>query len=228
MSIIQIRSKDSSMHIRMAHLCFLASHKVNGVSMEHTNILRTLVFRDFHEMYPSKIIALTNGVSQRRWIQCANPHLAEAITRSLGDEEWLINLNLLSQLNAWKYDKQFIRTFICLRYFNKKRLIEHLIKKVDGTAASIEGFCENYLNSAGEAEEVMVNVIAKRVTTTKRQILYLFYILHRFIKLKEDTRSQGAAGKVLYLISGRAQHSDLEGKKIIEAVYKIMRYINND
>jgi glucan phosphorylase len=50
MSIIQIRSEDSSMHIRMAYLCFLASHKVNGVSMEHTNILRTLVFRDFHDM----------------------------------------------------------------------------------------------------------------------------------------------------------------------------------
>ena len=167
-------------------------------------------------------------MSQRRWIQCANPHLAEAITRSLGDEEWLINLNLLTQLNAWKYDKQFIRAFINLRYFNKKRLIEHLIKKVDGAASVIEGFCENYLNSGGDAEDVMINVLAKRVTTSKRQILYLFYILHRFIKLKEDLRSQGAVGKVLYLVSGRAPHSHLEGKKIIEAVYKIMRYINSD
>ncbi len=80
MSIIQVRNEDKSMHIRMAYLCFLASHKVNGVSMEHTNILRTLVFRDFHEMYPQRIIAITNGVSQRRWIQCANPKLSEIIT----------------------------------------------------------------------------------------------------------------------------------------------------
>ena len=84
------------MHIRMAYLCFLASHKVNGVSMEHTNILRHLVFRDFNDMFPGRILAITNGVSQRRWIQCANPHLAQIITASLGDEEWLINLNLLS------------------------------------------------------------------------------------------------------------------------------------
>lgn len=56
------------MHIRMAYLCFLASHKVNGVSMEHTNILRQLVFRDLNEMFPGRIIAITNGVSQRRWI----------------------------------------------------------------------------------------------------------------------------------------------------------------
>ena len=35
-------------------------------------------------------------------------------------------------------------------------------------------------------------------------------------------------GKVVYLISGRAPHSHLEGKKIIEAVYKVMKFINSD
>lgn len=93
----------------MAHICFLASHKVNGVSMEHTNLLKTLVFRDFHEMFPRKIISITNGVTQRRWIECANHGLANLITTKLGgDEEWLINLNLVTQLNAWKYDKDFV------------------------------------------------------------------------------------------------------------------------
>jgi glycogen phosphorylase len=74
----------------------------------------------------------------------------------------------------------------------------------------------------------MINVMAKRVTTTKRQILYLFYIIHRFIKIKEDARSQGVVGKVLYIVSGRAPHSHLEGKKIIEAVYKVMKMVNSD
>lgn len=87
------------------------------------------MFRDFHELFPDRIIAITNGVSQRRWIQCANPALAEIITRSLGDEEWLINLNLLSQLNAWKFDKEFIKSFLQVRYSNKKRLIEYLMTK---------------------------------------------------------------------------------------------------
>lgn len=95
MSIIEVCSQ-KPMKIRMAYLCFLASHKVNGVSLEHTSILRQLVFRDFCEFQPEKVIAITNGVSQRRWIQCANPSLAKLITESLGDEEWLINLNLLS------------------------------------------------------------------------------------------------------------------------------------
>jgi glycogen phosphorylase len=74
----------------------------------------------------------------------------------------------------------------------------------------------------------MINVMAKRVTTTKRQILYLFYIIHRFIKIKEDVRSQGLVGKILYIVSGRAPHSHLEGKKIIEAIFKVMKLINSD
>ena len=67
MSIIEV-GNDQQQYIRMAYICFLASHKVNGVSMEHTNILKTLVFRDFNEMFPSRLICITNGVSQRRWI----------------------------------------------------------------------------------------------------------------------------------------------------------------
>jgi starch phosphorylase len=97
--------------------------------MEHTKILKELVFYNFHKMFPDRIIGITNGVSQRRWIQCANPSLADLITRSLGDEEWLINLNLLSQLNAWKFDKGFIRQFIKVRFENKRRLIEFLCAK---------------------------------------------------------------------------------------------------
>lgn len=38
--LVQTSPTDPSLHIRMAYLCFLASHKVNGVSLEHTNILR--------------------------------------------------------------------------------------------------------------------------------------------------------------------------------------------
>lgn len=62
MSIIEV-SQDKSMHIRMAYISFLASHKVNGVSLEHTYILKQLVFRDFNEMFPTKILSITNGVS---------------------------------------------------------------------------------------------------------------------------------------------------------------------
>lgn len=59
--------------------------------------------------------------------------------------------------------------------------------------------------------------------------MYFFYILLRYLKIKEGThRSEGATGKVLYLISGRAPHSHFEGKKVIEGFYKMARLINGD
>ena len=39
MSIIEVTA-DSQLLVRMAYICFLASHKVNGVSFEHTSILK--------------------------------------------------------------------------------------------------------------------------------------------------------------------------------------------
>ena len=75
----------------------------------------------------------------------------------------------------------------------------------------------------------MIDVMAKRVSTTKRQILYFFYILLRYLKIKESSyRSEGATGKVLYLVSGRAPHSHFEGKKVIEAFYKLAHLINSE
>jgi glycogen phosphorylase len=90
-------------------------------------------------------------------------------------------------------------------------------------------FFEGYLSTNGCGEPLMIDVMAKRVSTTKRQIMYFFYILLRYLKIKEGThRSEGATGKVLYIVSGRAPHSHFEGKKVIEAFYKLACLINRD
>lgn len=67
MSLMETHS-DQKQFIRMAYICFLASKKVNGVSMEHTEILKGIIFKDFHLLCPKKIINISNGVSQRRWL----------------------------------------------------------------------------------------------------------------------------------------------------------------
>ena len=57
----------------MGHLAFLGSHKVNGVSALHTELMRETVFRDLHALYPDRIVNKTNGITFRRWLQQANP-----------------------------------------------------------------------------------------------------------------------------------------------------------
>jgi len=41
--------------VRMANLCIVSSHAVNGVAQIHTDLLKTSLFKEFNELYPGKI-----------------------------------------------------------------------------------------------------------------------------------------------------------------------------
>ena len=62
--------------VRMANLCVVASHTVNGVSALHSEILKNTIFHDYYKMTPWKFTNVTNGVVHRRWLCYANPELS--------------------------------------------------------------------------------------------------------------------------------------------------------
>jgi starch phosphorylase len=62
--------------IRMAHLAIIGSHRVNGVSALHSELLRKVTFKDFDHFYPDKIVNVTNGITPRRWLYQANTELS--------------------------------------------------------------------------------------------------------------------------------------------------------
>ena len=79
----------------MAYLAIVASHSVNGVAAIHSEIIKTTIFKDFAELWPEKFQNKTNGVTPRRWLAFCNPPLRELLTRTLGGDEWIRNLELV-------------------------------------------------------------------------------------------------------------------------------------
>jgi starch phosphorylase len=59
----------------MAHLAFVGSHTVNGVSALHSNLMKETVFAPLHAIFPDRITNVTNGITPRRWLLSANPGL---------------------------------------------------------------------------------------------------------------------------------------------------------
>jgi starch phosphorylase len=71
--------------LKMGHLAFVGSHRINGVSALHTDLMRKTVFHDLHALYPDRIVNKTNGITFRRWLTQANPGLTNVLRDVCGD-----------------------------------------------------------------------------------------------------------------------------------------------
>ncbi len=96
--------------VNMARLAIIGSHKVNGVSALHSELLKHEVFKDYAEIFPEKFTNKTNGVTPRRWIKVANPGLATLITSCIGDN-WVTHLDDLKKLVPFAGDPVFREEF---------------------------------------------------------------------------------------------------------------------
>ncbi|MEO5660393.1 MAG: glycogen/starch/alpha-glucan family phosphorylase, partial [Polaromonas sp.] len=107
--------------VRMAHLSIVGSHKVNGVSALHSDLLVQTIFADFADLWPERFTNMTNGVTPRRWLAQANPQLASLLDSTLGSR-WRLDLDQLKQLNEHRADADFQGQFMAIKRANKARL----------------------------------------------------------------------------------------------------------
>jgi glycogen phosphorylase len=98
LSALSLVEESTPKKIRMANLCVIGSHKVNGVAYLHSELLKQTLFKDFYEFYPTKFVNMTNGVTTRRWVMAANPLLADLYSEYLKTDEWVLDMSKLREL----------------------------------------------------------------------------------------------------------------------------------
>ena len=96
-------------YVRMAHLATVGSHAVNGVASLHTELLKSDVLRDFHELWPEKFSNKTNGVTPRRWMVLAQSAPVAIHHARQSATDWIRNLEELRGLEPLIEDARLSR-----------------------------------------------------------------------------------------------------------------------
>jgi starch phosphorylase len=195
--------------VRMGHLAVVGSHSVNGVSELHTKLLKTTLFSDFHDLWPDRFNNKTNGITQRRWLQKANTRLSGLITEAIGDK-WVKDLYELKKLLPFKEDASFRDKWQRVKAENKKSLASY-IKNTTGIEINPDS---------------MFDVQIKRLHEYKRQLLFSFYILSQYLKLKKNPSLK--AQPRTFIFSGKAAPGYFTAKLIIKFITSMADAINND
>jgi len=199
--------------VRMASLCIVGSHTVNGVAALHSELLKTTLFKDFFEMNPKKFQNKTNGVTPRRWIRCCNPGLAALYTKFLGNEDWLRDMDKIRDLMKHINNKEFVKEFMTIKVENKKRLVRWIRQE-----------CGITVN-----ENSLFDVMVKRLHEYKRQLMNALYIAHRYLMIKEaKPEERKKFVPRTSMIGGKAAPGYYSAKRIIKFINCLSETINND
>lgn len=199
--------------VRMANLAILCSHKVNGVAALHTKLLKETIFKSFDEYFPKKIENKTNGVTPRRWIHCANPKLSTLISETLGESEWIQDLDRIETLENFADDKDVIKQWAQIKHDNKAVLAEFIKKETGYTVPT----------------DALYDVQIKRIHEYKRQLMNILYIIHRYLAIKDMTleeREQVTPRVVIF--GGKAAPGYHNAKAIIKLIGAVSKTVNND
>jgi len=204
--------------IRMGNIAVLGSNKVNGVAAIHTEIVKKETFADFFQYYcdkgeRSKFVNMTNGVTPRRWIHCANRPLSDIFSKHLGTQKWLTDMHLMKAMIKKKDDPAVQKEWMAAKRLAKENLAHflkaHMQMDVDTDA--------------------LFDMQFKRIHEYKRQLLNCFYIIHRYLMIKNASPSQRAQfQKRVCLIGGKAAPAYVNAKTIIKLVGNISKVINGD
>ena len=195
--------------VRMAHLSVVGSHKVNGVSALHSDLLVMTIFHEFYELWPERFTNMTNGVTPRRWLAQANPGLSRLLDETLGTH-WRLDLDQLKGLNAYRRNPEFQKKFRDTKRANKVRLAAY-IERTTGTRVNPDS---------------LFDVQVKRIHEYKRQLLNVLHVVTRYQAILANPEIDWVPRTVIF--AGKAASSYHAAKSIIRLIHDLGNVVNND
>ncbi|KAG5622520.1 hypothetical protein H5410_007738 [Solanum commersonii] len=150
---------------------------------------------------------------KRRWIVVSNPSLCSIISKWLGTEAWIRNVDLIAGLREYAKDPDLHTEWKNMKRVNKMRLAEYI----------------ETLTSVKVSLDAMFDVQIKRIHEYKRQLLNMLGIIHRYdcIKNMDESDKQRVVPRVC-IIGGKAAPGYEVAKKIIKLCHAVADKVNND
>ncbi len=195
--------------VRMAYLSVVGSTKVNGVAALHTELLKKNLFSTFHELYPNKLINMTNGITPRRWLLACNPGLSNLISEKIGDG-WPKDLDKLQKISKLADNAAFQKKFMAIKRENKQAFAD-FVKADSGLEID---------------PDALFDVQIKRLHEYKRQHLNLLHILTLYRRLLNDPNYEMCPR--VFIFGAKAAPGYALAKNIIRAINKVAEKVNND
>lgn len=195
--------------VRMANLSVIGSHKVNGVSKLHSQILKDDVFHDFYLATPEKFTNVTNGIAYRRWLCQANPGLASLLDDCIG--------------TGYRLDSSQLKLFAAYR--SDTGVQEQVEKIKRDNKIRLSNFIGRQWGSAPDPDSVFI-VQAKRLHEYKRQLLNVLRIISRYQAIKADPNID--MRPETYIFGAKAAPSYYHAKFIIQLINKLAEEIDRD
>jgi glycogen phosphorylase len=200
---------EDNKRVRMAHLSIIGSHRINGVSQLHSDLMVQTIFADFAKLHPKRFHNKTNGVTPRRWIAQANPGLSGLLDERLGSD-WRLNLDRLHDLRPASGDAGFRKEFAAAKRSNKERLADY-IRRETGVILNPDS---------------LFDVQVKRIHEYKRQLLNVLHVITRYNQILHGLDDGTAPRCVIF--AGKAASSYYMAKQVIRLIHDVANVVNND
>ena len=205
---LSIIGEGGERHVRMANLAAAAAHTINGVSQLHTDLVTSSVMEDFHAIAPEKFVAITNGVTPRRFMRFANPSLSILLDRTIGPG-WDVDLDRLEGLTEHVDDPGFHEAWADAQRSSKRFLAKLAAERGVRLDASS-----------------LFDVLVKRIHEYKRQHLQLLHIVSRYDAIKTGRLTDPVPRT--FIFGGKAAPGYRMAKLIIKAINSVANVVNED